>query len=160
VQFLVVTRGNIDTYEFVLTIAALPITIVLLFLAAWITRRETYFGQSVIITLYLIGMAYFIFKLVRMYQPAEAFKYLAARHSLTTFAVLTILLLLATISTAIMCMMNFGKGLKSHLRSGWKKGSRVENPDAPPPYGQTNGYNGAGQHQLGNMGGPGRMTIE
>ena len=63
-QFLVVVTQT-ATYEFALTIAALPITIILLFLAAFIVRRENYAGHACIIVLYFAGMAYFIFKLVR-----------------------------------------------------------------------------------------------
>lgn len=60
-------------------------------------------------------MAYFLFKLVRMYQPSKSWEYTAARRSLTFFAIITILLILATIVNAIICTSNFHKGLKQHL---------------------------------------------
>lgn len=149
VQFLVIVHGK--TYEFALTIAALPVTIILLFLAAYIVRRESYVGQSFIIFLYFVGMAYFVFKLVRMYDSDQAYKYAPAKHSLTTFAVLAILLLIVTIVTAVVCMMNFNKGLKPHIQ-------KRKVPDAADmKFGPEAGY-GAGPHPLGSMGT--RMTID
>jgi ABC-type glycerol-3-phosphate transport system permease component len=142
-------------YEFALTIAALVITVFLLFLAAYITRRESYVGQAFIIILYFAGMAYFIFKLVRMYDSSMADQYLPARHSLTTFAVLTILLLIVTIVTAVLCMMNFNKGLKPHVQR--RKGAATVDDTKYANY-PTNDYTGPGQHQLENVGS--RMTID
>lgn len=66
----------------------------------------------VVIVLYFAGLAYFIFKLVRMYQPDRENLYKPVRKSLTVFAVLTIILIILTITNAIMCMRNFNKGLK------------------------------------------------
>lgn len=45
-------------------------------------------------------------------------QYLPTRRSLTTFAIITVLLLLVTIAYAILCTINFNKGLKPHLESG------------------------------------------
>lgn len=115
VQFVVVVTGTSDS-EFYLTIAAIPITIIILLVAAYINRKESYVGQFCVIVIYFGAMAYFIFKLVRMYTPARRNDYLAARSSLTTFAVLTLLLLVVTIGTAIACMINFNKGLKPHIQ--------------------------------------------
>ncbi|KAM3425424.1 UPF0658 Golgi apparatus membrane protein C23H3.04 [Cercospora zeina] len=115
VQFVVVVTGTSDS-EFYLTIAAIPITIIILLLAAYFNRKESRVGQFCIIVIYFAAMAYFIFKLVRMYTPAREKDYQAARSSLTTFAILTLLLLVVTIGTAIACMMNFNKGLKPHIQ--------------------------------------------
>ncbi|KAK5171027.1 uncharacterized protein LTR77_004171 [Saxophila tyrrhenica] len=148
VQFLVIVHG--ETYEFALTIAALVVTVLLLFLATWICRRESYVGQSIIITLYFAGMAYFVFKLVRMYDSTTEGQYVAARHSLTTFAVLTILLLIVTMVSAVLCMMNFNKGLMPHLHKGKGEGKGEMQAD--------NAYAQNGQMPLGSVGS--RMTID
>ncbi len=50
-----------------------------------------------------------------MYQPSRAAPYLKVRKSLTTFAVITILLIIITIINAIMCAINFRKGLKPYI---------------------------------------------
>ena len=74
--------------------------------------------------LYFVALAYFIFKLVRMYQPRTKKTFLPVRKSLTTFAVITILLIIATIANALMCTMNFGRGLKPHIT-----GRKLESED-------------------------------
>ncbi|EED16828.1 conserved hypothetical protein [Talaromyces stipitatus ATCC 10500] len=114
VQFVVIVTGKTDV-EFALTLAAIPVTILILFFAAYFTRRENTLGMCAVILLYFGGLAYFLFKLVRMYQPSRAPEYIAARRSLTFFAVITILLILATIANAIACTINFHKGLKPHV---------------------------------------------
>ena len=112
-QFLVVVKKTSDL-EVGLTAAALAITFIMLFLAAWWVRREAVAGMIVVILLYFIALGYFLFKLVRMYA-ADADRlqdYRPARKSLTSFAVLTVLLLIITIITACICTHNFNKGLK------------------------------------------------
>ena len=52
-----------------------------------------------------------------MYQPSHKAQYVPVRKSLTTFAVITIILIVMTIGNAFMCTMNFGKGLKPHIAS-------------------------------------------
>lgn len=48
VQFVVVVTGKTDT-EFALTLAAIPVTIIILVCAAYFTRRESTLGMSVVI---------------------------------------------------------------------------------------------------------------
>lgn len=108
--------------EFDLTVAAIPVTVIVLFMAGFWTRRESILGMIFTIILYFGGSAYFLFKLVRMYDnstPAGAIRvarYLPARRGLTTFAIMTLLLLVATIINAVWCTLNFDKGLKPHLQ--------------------------------------------
>jgi len=80
-------------------------------------------------TLYFGGLAYFIFKLERMYEEStgRAIHYISVRKSLTTFAVITIVLIVITIINAIMCAANFRKGLKPYIAS-----RKVENDDEKP----------------------------
>ncbi|CZT52353.1 uncharacterized protein RSE6_13673 [Rhynchosporium secalis] len=114
VQFLVIVTGLADA-EFGLTIAAVPVTVLILFMAAFWTRRENKIGMVGTIFLFFCGMAYFIFKLARMYQPSRRDDYLPVRKSLTSFAVITIVLIVLTIANACVCMANFDKGLKPHI---------------------------------------------
>lgn len=71
VQFVVVVRDNTSSIETYLTIAAIPVTIFILLAAAWFTRRESTIGMCATIFLYFAAMAYFLFKLVRMYDTKE-----------------------------------------------------------------------------------------
>lgn len=128
VQFVVVVAEKNDP-EFALTIVTIPITIAILLAAAYFTRKENKPGMVCVIILYLGGLSYFLFKLVRIYQPGHKEAYEAVRRSLTAFAVITILLILLTIANAIVCMCNFGKGLKPHLQSLSRKRKVEEKPD-------------------------------
>ncbi|KAK0745817.1 hypothetical protein B0T18DRAFT_390375 [Schizothecium vesticola] len=127
VQFLVVVTGQTDA-ESGLTIAAIPVTIGILVFAAFFTKRENKFGMCLIILLDFAGLAYFFFKLVRIYQASHKQHYEAVRKSLTAFAVMTILLIILTITNAFICMNNFGEGLKDHLCK--PHGRDVEKEDA------------------------------
>ncbi|KAI9728545.1 MAG: hypothetical protein M1834_007684 [Cirrosporium novae-zelandiae] len=114
VQFVVIVINTKDP-EFGLTLAAIPITIFILLMAAFWTKRENMTGMIIIIILYFAALAYFLFKLVRMYEPGHSAPFATVRKTLTTFAVLTILLIVLTIANAIICMLNFGKGLKPYI---------------------------------------------
>ncbi|KAG8630680.1 hypothetical protein KVT40_002299 [Elsinoe batatas] len=157
VQFTVVVLETRDI-EFALTIAALPVIIIVLFLAAFWARKESAPGMIVVMVMYLGAMAYFLFKLVRMYDvsspaaQARVNTYIPSRRSLTTFAVVTLLLLVATIFNAMWCTLNFGKGLKPHLER--RKLQNVE--DKVYPYETNVPYNGA--VPLGQV--TTRMTID
>lgn len=95
VQFIVIvaststygnpTAGTGRDYEFYLTIVVLPLTIAFLVLAAWCTRREKKLAMGFVVGTLFAALAYFIFKLVRMYQPDSKTDYRPARRSLTTF---------------------------------------------------------------------------
>ncbi len=65
--------------------------------------------------LYFAALAYFLFKLVRMYEPSHERTYAPVRKSLTTFAVITVILIILTIVNACVCTYNFNKGLKPHI---------------------------------------------
>ncbi|TWU71603.1 hypothetical protein ED733_003298 [Metarhizium rileyi] len=126
IQFVVVVAQKSDP-EFALTIATIPVTIVILLAAAYFTRRENKPGMICVMILFLGGLSYFVFKLVRIYQPSHKDSYFAVRKSLTAFAVITILLIILTIANAIICMSNFNKGLKAHLLASRRM---EEKPDA------------------------------
>jgi len=129
VQFLVIVTGLADA-EYGLTIAAIPITVLILFMAAFWTRRENKFGMVVTIFCFVCGLAYFIFKLARMYQAGHAQNYLPVRKSLTSFAVITIVLIVLTIINASVCTANFGMGLKPHImkrKIGGEEAEKVDN---------------------------------
>ncbi|KAF2155264.1 hypothetical protein K461DRAFT_292137 [Myriangium duriaei CBS 260.36] len=155
VQFLVVVL-DVKDVEFKLTVAALPITIIILVMAGFWTRRESILGMLLTIILYFGALGYFFFKLVRMYDEstiadrARVSAYKPARRGLTTFAIITILLLVSTIINAVWCTINFDKGLKPHLQ-------KRQVPDVDGKMYETNStYHGG--VPLGQV--PPRMTID
>ncbi|KAK2742458.1 hypothetical protein FQN57_005349 [Myotisia sp. PD_48] len=115
VQFVVIVTKN--DIEFALTLTAIPVTILILVMAAFFTRRENIYGMGLTILLYFGGLAYFLFKLIRMYSVARREQFLPVRRSLTFFAVITIILIIMTIANAIVCTLNFNKGLRPHISS-------------------------------------------
>jgi len=61
IQFLVIIISITDA-EFGITIAAIPITIVILIFCAWSVRHESFVGMITTIFCFLGGLAYFLFK--------------------------------------------------------------------------------------------------
>jgi hypothetical protein len=61
VQSLVIIISLVDA-EFGLTIAAIPITIVILLCCAWSVRHESIGGMIISIFCFFGGLAYFLFK--------------------------------------------------------------------------------------------------
>jgi len=69
-----------------------------------------------------------------MYYGPKVPTYIPVRKSLTTFAVITVILIVSTIGLAISCMLNFNKGLKPHIarrkvESEEEKGYMTEMPN-------------------------------
>lgn len=112
-QFIIVVLQTKDI-EFALTIAVIPITIIVLISAVQSMKREFRPGILGFIFLCFAAMAYFLFKLIRLYtatdQKRERFK--RAQKTLTVFAAITLVFLILTIIASIKCMGNFGIGLK------------------------------------------------
>ena len=103
--------------------------------------------------LYFAGLAYFIFKLVRMYEPSHLEAYLPARKELTTFAVLTIILILMTIVNACVCANNFNRGLKPYINK-----QKMESQDEKNRYPYTTEMTAGPSSKLAQI--PSRMTID
>ena len=91
--------------------------------------------------------------MVRMYDPHHRDAYLPARKELTTFAVLTLILIVMTIINACMCANNFNRGLKPYVTR--------RKPQADE---EKNRYQYATEMTAGPSGKPGappmRMTID
>lgn len=151
IQFVVIVGGK-NKIERYLTAAAIPVTIIIMFAAFWFTKRENMPGTIVVIILYFGGLAYFCFKLVRMYQEAKQAPYLAARKELTTFAVLTIGLLISTIIVACMCANSYGRGLKPYVTSRAQKAAADANsrPDFGEYHGRASSYPSTSTYPMDN----------
>ncbi|KAJ3171172.1 hypothetical protein HDU88_008208 [Geranomyces variabilis] len=112
VQFLVLVIQPSDP-EFGITIAALPVMLAVFALAAYALKREDVWMMRAFCVGLLAAMAYFMFKLVRIYQRTA--KYADTKHYLTFFACLSLAVVFCTLINAIMCYRNFGQGLKQHI---------------------------------------------
>ncbi|BGP13931.1 hypothetical protein JCM10213_002575 [Rhodosporidiobolus nylandii] len=114
VQFLVLVSGT-PTVEFVLTIIALPVILVALGLFAVVVRIESKTGVYISFGVQAAGMAYFVYKLVRIYQTQNSDRYSSAKATLTIFSVISLIMLGATFVLMGLCSMNFHKGLRERI---------------------------------------------
>lgn len=114
-QFILLVLQTKDV-EFGLTIAVIPVTIIILIAAIFSVRKEFKAGIIVFVILCFAGMAYFLFKLIRLYTAREGTprraRFDRAHKTLTVFAAITLAFLILTIFYAIKAYMNFGLGLK------------------------------------------------
>ncbi|KAI0670445.1 hypothetical protein C8Q78DRAFT_125560 [Trametes maxima] len=113
-QLLIVVLQR-NTAEFGLTVAAIPIVLVLLIGAGIAVQREIKWIMSIALVLMLAAESYF-FKLVRFYEPSSREQYQTVRATLTTFTIIAFLLLFSTFAIGLRCFADFDKGLlKSKL---------------------------------------------
>ena len=62
-------------------------------------------------------MAYFLYKLVRIYDSSSSSRYLAARKTLTLFGAISLLFLILTFFATGLCMLHFDQGLRERSES-------------------------------------------
>lgn len=110
IQLLIVVLSR-DSAEFVLTVAAIPVVLVLLVGCGLAVQREIRSLMAFSLFLMLASETYFIYKLVRFYEPESEAQYETTRATLTVFTIVSILLLLTTFGVGLKCFSDFGKGL-------------------------------------------------
>jgi len=116
IQFVVLVLHPTDP-EFGLTIVALAVSFPIVFLVVFALDRENKILMWIWLVLLLSIMAYFIFKIYRIYDPTQVSKYVGSGKFLTLFASLGLLAIIITFVYSCICLGNFDKGLKPHLTS-------------------------------------------
>lgn len=58
---------------------------------------------------------FFCYQLSQIYAQARFFDYSKERRTLASFGILALILSVATITMAVVCLKNFGKGLKPYI---------------------------------------------
>jgi len=111
-QLLIVVLSR-NSAEFGITIAAIPIVLGLLMAAAMAVRREIKWLMSISLVTMLAAETYFIYKLVRFYEPSSRDQYATTRATLTVFTIVAFLLLFATFAVGLRCFSDFDRGLIS-----------------------------------------------
>ncbi|KZP01206.1 hypothetical protein CALVIDRAFT_594714 [Calocera viscosa TUFC12733] len=101
-----------DTAEYALTIAAIPIVLVLLVGCGWSVKKEIKSIMLFSLALMLAAMAYILYKLTRFWVGPHASNYSTTRGTLTFFSIVSFLMLGATFCVGIRCLTFFGRGLK------------------------------------------------
>jgi len=152
-QLLIVVLAKNEA-EFGVTVAAIPVVLILLILCGIAVQREIKWIMSISLVLMLAALSYFLYKLVRFYQPGSREEYQTTRATLTVFTIVAFLLLFATFAVGLRCFSDFDRGLQS---------SKVQNvtPSRTKYHPGTNGTNMA-EYQLGYQGPPlgHRISIE
>jgi len=103
---------NADTAEYALTIAAIPITLVLLIGCGWAVKREIRSVMLFSLALMLAAMAYILYKMTRFWVGPHASNYLTTRGTLTFFSIVSFIMLGLTFCVGIRSLLFFGRGLK------------------------------------------------
>ncbi|KAK8118266.1 uncharacterized protein PG998_006547 [Apiospora kogelbergensis] len=106
VQIITLIVHPQDDPEFGLSIAGIFIALAFMFLAIYFATLENKPGSIAIIGAYLGTVAYLCYKLSVLYNETN--------YLLIVFATLTFAMMLCTIVMAIVCITNYGKGLRTY----------------------------------------------
>ncbi|KAG0229142.1 hypothetical protein BGX31_006312 [Mortierella sp. GBA43] len=85
IQFVYLTLNDKDYLEYWLTIIVTLLTPMILYIAFYAVRHESRKWMSIFIMAMLCGVAYFLFKVVRMYYGEKSNNYIGTRRFLTLF---------------------------------------------------------------------------
>lgn len=88
-QFITLVLDKSDP-EWILTMVALPITVIMIVFAIYGLTKEDKLMMKIFIGGLIIGVAYFVFKIVRMWDPKVAHKYVFTRSYLAFFCKLMV----------------------------------------------------------------------
>ncbi|KAF8845390.1 hypothetical protein BDN67DRAFT_987093 [Paxillus ammoniavirescens] len=113
VQFLWLVLRQ-DDWEYYVTWAALPLSVVLLVEGHLAARHENKWMMATFMSGCIGALVYFVYKTYKLLKYRET-DYALVWHSLTTFSAIAIFLLLVTIVFTIIVMQNFGRGLKDSI---------------------------------------------
>ncbi|KAJ7632600.1 hypothetical protein FB45DRAFT_508987 [Roridomyces roridus] len=115
-QLLIIVLAK-NTAEFGVTVAAIPVVLVLLAMCGIAVQREIKWALTVSLTLMLAALSY-LYKLVRIYEPASRNAYSTTRISLTIFIVVAFILLFGTFAVGLRCFADFDRGLLASKVNG------------------------------------------
>jgi len=114
VQFIWLVLLEHD-WEFYVTCAALPLSLVLLVEGHLAARHENKWMMYTFISGCVGAMLYFVYKLGKVLKYRDTSDFVLVWKTLTVFSVIAILLLVATFIFSVMVLRNFGRGLKDAL---------------------------------------------
>uniref|UniRef100_A0A8H7Y659 Uncharacterized protein n=1 Tax=Psilocybe cubensis TaxID=181762 RepID=A0A8H7Y659_PSICU len=114
VQFIWLVLQDTD-WEYYVTCAALPLSIVLLIEGHLAARHENKWMMASFMSGCVGAMIYFIYKLIKVLLLRHEDQYRLVWKSLTIFSVIAIVLLFATFVYSVIVLKNFGRGLKDAL---------------------------------------------
>ncbi|KAJ2800770.1 hypothetical protein H4R20_003940 [Coemansia guatemalensis] len=125
VSYIILILKSSDP-EFAITIALVPITLLVLSLAFWGLRRESAITMWTVVVLLCASTAYYVFKCARMYDPKQEEKYATQKPMMTYYTIVSLVVIAATLHQAAICLSNFGYGLKERIEITRGKRSDME----------------------------------
>jgi len=135
VQFIGLVLSRTD-WEFYVTCAALPLSVVLLIEGFLAARHENKWMMGSFMLGLVSALVYFVYKLLKVLVKRNTDEYDLVWPSLTIFAILAIILLVATFIVACLVMANFGRGLSQQLEKNEKAGAHSRWGSQSTPKGQ------------------------
>ncbi|KAJ7139913.1 hypothetical protein C8R44DRAFT_975634 [Mycena epipterygia] len=105
----------VHDWEFYVTCAALPLSLVLLVEGHLAARHENKWMMFTFISGCAAAMIYFVYKLAKVLMYKDTKDFILVWKTLTVFSVIAIILLAATTVFSFLVLRNFGRGLKDSL---------------------------------------------
>ncbi|RSH79858.1 uncharacterized protein EHS24_009521 [Apiotrichum porosum] len=109
---ILVTSIHQNRAEFIITIVALPLSMLILLLCGWALRHENTPTMCVCLVFMVAGQAYFIYKFASMWIARTENLYINTKITMAIFAVFSIVILTTTFIYSCICMSNFHNGLR------------------------------------------------
>lgn len=110
-QLLIVVL-NRSSPEFVLTVAAIPIVLLLLVACGVAVKHEVKWLMTCSLVLMLGAQAYFLYKFSRLFIGKTRTQYVSTRATLATVSIIAFLMVFASFAVGLRCFADFDKGLK------------------------------------------------
>ncbi|KAF9056622.1 hypothetical protein BJ165DRAFT_1522516 [Panaeolus papilionaceus] len=126
VQFIWLVLTDTE-WEYYVTCAALPLSIVLLVEGHLAARYENKWMMATFMSGCVGAMIYFIYKLIKVLLFKDTDQYRLVWKSLTVFSVIAIALLFLTFVYSVLVLRNFGRGLKDALTRKANQGVGAQN---------------------------------
>ncbi|OCF38221.1 hypothetical protein I316_00447 [Kwoniella heveanensis BCC8398] len=110
-MLILVTAWDRNRAEFIITVVALPLVVIFMFICGWALRKENKYLMSGCLVLMVAGIVYFIYKLSTLWLPRTQGLYKNTRITMAIFSIFSVMILLATFALGLVCVADFGKGL-------------------------------------------------
>jgi len=110
-QLLILVLAD-QTAQYAITIAAIPVVLILLTACGIAVAREIRWLMICSLILLLAAQAYFVYKFTRLFVPQTRHRYDSVRKTVGVFIAGAFLLVFATFCIGMKCMLDFSHGLK------------------------------------------------
>ncbi|CAE6333371.1 UPF0658 Golgi apparatus membrane protein [Rhizoctonia solani AG-1 IB] len=152
-QLLIVVL-NKSSAEFGLTVAAIPVVLILLIACGIAVQREIKWLMTGSLVLMLGAQAYFLYKFSRLFIGQTREQYVSTRATLATVSIIAFVMIFASFAVGLRCFADFDKGLKK------SKVQDVEQQNRRPGKAAFSQINTPGLDQRGSYMLEPRMSIE